>query len=759
MKQLQELLVNEKVRKLFQGMRIGIEKESQRVTLDGCLAETPHPAALGSRDYHPYIQTDFSETQVEMITPVFETIDDTMKFLSALHEVVLRSMPEEEMFWPLSMPPVLPEQEKDIIIARLSDQGDVNYRRYLAKVYGKRKQMVSGIHYNFEFSPEFLANLFEIQTEFSTIKEMKTNIYLQVSRKYLRYRWLITYLFGAAPYAEAGYFDATHARPEEPVRSIRNSEYGYTNRDDVVVSYASIRDYIQDIENLVESGKLIEAKEFYSPIRLRGGSHFEDVETNGVNYVELRNIDLHPFVPYGTDKDTLQFIHLFIMAMLWQPESDVPADELLAQGTEINNRVALEHPLTKTKWYDEGMMLLDGMLEMAEAIGLPQSDVALILSAKEALEQPEKTLAGQMVLKGRNGLSNQELAICLGKKYHDKAHAKPYQLAGYRHMELSTQIFMFDVLQKGVRLEVLDETDQFLKLKHGNRIEYVKNANMTSLDSYIVPLIMENKTVTKKILAKAGFRVPKGSEFSSLDEAVAAYDYFREDAIVVKPKSTNYGIGITIFKDGATKEDYIEALGIAFSEDDSVLVEEFMPGTEYRFFVLDGETKAIMKRIPANVKGDGERTIAELVAEKNTDPLRGTHHRSPLEQIQLGDIEQLMLKEQGYTVDSVPAWDEIVYLRENSNVSTGGDSINITEGIHASYKTIAEQAVTALGAKICGIDLIIPDAGVPSDTGSNTYGIIEANFNPAMHMHIYPFAGESRRLTTDVLKALYPELY
>ena len=100
---------------------------------------------------------------------------------------------------------------------------------------------------------------------------------------------------------------------------------------------------------------------------------------------------------------------------------------------------------------------------------------------------------------------------------------------------------------------------------------------------------------------------------------------------------------------------------------------------------------------------------------------------------------------------------EIVYLRENSNVSTGGDSIDVTDQIPDDYKKIAVDAVAALGVKICGIDLIIENTEVPA-SHQNAYGIIEANFNPMMYMHIYPYKGESRRLTMHVIQYLFPEL-
>src|SRR5699024_1039629 len=130
----------------------------------------------------------------------------------------------------------------------------------------------------------------------------------------------------------------------------------------------------------------------------------------------------------------------------------------------------------------------------------------------------------------------------------------------------------------------------------------------------------------------------------------------------------------------------------------------------------------------------------------------------PLEKIQFGKIEQMTVEEQGYSMESVPPAGEIVYLRDNSNVSTGGDSIDYTDLMDESYKQIAVGITKAVGATIAGIDMMIPDYQVPSTPQNPGYGVIEANFNPMMMMHIYPYQGKSRRLTMDVLALLLPEL-
>lgn len=749
---IKELLANDRVKPYVSKARFGIEKEGQRVDLSGNLATTNHPEILSARDEHPYIQRDFAETQMELITPVTDSVEELLSYLSAIHEVAYHSIGDQEMLWPLSMPPQLPESEEEIFIAKLKNVESVQYRRYLAKTYGSRKQMISGIHYNFEFGDELIQALFNVQSDIDDYKQFKTEIYLKVTRNYLHYRWLVNYFYGASPSSEKNFFEDSPLN--EPVRSIRNSRYGYTNSDDINVSYSSIQKYVSDLSLMVEKGLLSEEKEFYSAVRLRNGHHIPNLETNGISYIELRNIDLNPFETHGISYEQAEFLHLFLLYLLWKDEG-INKDQWVQEGDSLSDLVALEHPLQQTQLREEAEAIIDEMEQLVEIMRLTVSN-SFFTNLREMLTDPSKTLAGRLYKESENS-SQSEVATRLAKENFHQLWDKPYQLTGFTDMELSTQLLMFDAIQLGIRVEILDRQDQFLKLQFKDHVEYVKNGNMTSKDSYISTLIMENKTVTKKILHKRGFRVPLGDEFNDIEQALRSYEMFAATPFVVKPKTTNYGLGISIFKDGTTYEDYQQAITLAFQEDSSVLIEEFLNGTEYRFFVLNDEVHAVLLRTPANVTGDGKQTIEELVNQKNLDPLRGKDHRTPLELIQLGELEQLMLKGQGYQLDSIPKKDEVVYLRENSNVSTGGDSIDMTDQIPDDYKKIAADAVAALGAKISGIDLIIEDINVPA-AEHKAYGIIEANFNPSMYMHIYPYKGKSRRLTMHILHYLFPEV-
>ena len=728
----------------------GIERESLRVDRQGKLAHTPHPSWLGARSFHPYIQTDFCEFQMELITPVAKSTTEARRFLGAITDVAGRSISKDELLWPLSMPPRINAQE--IQVAQLENEFERHYRNYLAEKYGTKLQAISGIHYNMELGKDLVEALFQESDQIDIIA-FKNALYLKLAQNYLRYRWVITYLFGAAPVAEQGFFDQ---EVPELVRSFRNSDHGYVNKEEIQVSFASLEDYVSAIENYIEQGDLIAEKEFYSAVRFRGQKVNRSFLDKGITYLEFRNFDLNPFERIGISQTTMDTVHLLLLAFLWldAPEN---VDQALAQGHALNEKIALSHPLEPLPSEAETQNITTTLDQLVQHFGLGDYHQSLVKQVKDAFADPNQTLAAQL-LPHIKDKSLADFALDKALAYHDYDWTAHYALKGYEEMELSTQMLLFDAIQKGLHFEILDEQDQFLKLWHKDHVEYVKNGNMTSKDNYVVPLAMANKTVTKKILADAGFPVPAGDEFTSLEQGLAYYPLIKGKQIVVKPKSTNFGLGISIFQEPASLDNYKKALEIAFAEDTAVLVEEFIPGTEYRFFILDGRCESVLLRVAANVVGDGKHTIRELVAQKNANPLRGRDHRSPLEIIKLGDIEQLMLTQQGYAPDDILPEGKKVNLRRNSNISTGGDSIDVTETIDSSYQELAAAMATSMGAWACGVDLIIPDKTQPASKEKPHFTCIELNFNPAMYIHTYCAEGPGQAITPKILDKLFPEV-
>lgn len=754
---IQQIIKQHHLELLFQQGTFGIEKESQRVHSDGSIVTSSHPKAFGNRRFHPYIQTDFAESQLELVTPPMKKLEDTLRWLSAIHEVTLRTLPENEFIFPFSMPAGLPPEEH-IKVAQLDNHEDVAYREHLVQSYGKYKQMVCGIHYNFQIDPKFIEALFHAQNETQSAVDFQNDFYLKIAKNFLRYQWILLYLFSATPTVEEKYFRGNlPLKPHQYVRSLRSGKYGYVNDPKIHVSYDSLQEYVETLEHWVKSGDLIAEKEFYSSVRLRGAKKARDLLEKGIQYLEFRLFDLNPFAPYGMELADAKFIHYFILLMVWL--DDTADQEGIKLGKARLAEVAWEDPREQSVYAVEGELVLLEMLKMLEQLNVSDEIKTIVKDKLGQFADPSQTLCAKVVSAIEQVGSYQQLGADIAQSNKAKAFERFYALSAFDNMELSTQALLFDAIQKGLNIEILDEHDQFISLQFGDHLEYVKNGNMTSHDSYISPLIMENKVVTKKVLAKVGFNVPQSIEFTDVKNAVENFPLFENRAVVIKPKSTNFGLGISIFQQGVTdRDDFAKAVEIAFREDKEIMVEDYLLGTEYRFFVLGDQTLAVLLRVPANVIGDGVHTVAELVAAKNAHPLRGDGSRTPLKKIALGDIEQLQLKEQGLTVDSIPAKDQLVQLRANSNISTGGDSIDMTDEMHASYKEIAVGISKAMGAAVCGVDLIIPDLKQPAEPSLRSWGVIEANFNPMMMMHIFPFSGQSRRLTMNVIKMLFPEL-
>jgi glutamate--cysteine ligase len=327
-----------------------------------------------------------------------------------------------------------------------------------------------------------------------------------------------------------------------------------------------------------------------------------------------------------------------------------------------------------------------------------------------------------------------------------------FQLPGYEDLELSTQLVIREALARDHQVEVLDRSDNFIRVTGNGKSELLKQASKAACDSYMTFLIMENKAVTKQILDEHGIRVPKGGMYTDPAEAFKAIRFFNFSRTVIKPKTTNFGIGISFVNQSDKDEVLRAAIAGAFEHDHSILIEEFLTGTEYRFLTIGDKTIGITLRVPANVVGDGEHSIAELVEIKNQDPRRGENYLKPLEKIRLDETECGILADQGLTPDAVPAAREQIFLRHNSNMSTGGDTLDYTDQVHQGYKDLAVRSAHAADASICGVDLLIPDISVPPT--EDNYGVVELNFNPILLIHDYPYEGENRKSGAALLDFL-----
>lgn len=735
---------------------LGIERETLRVQPDGTISSYPHRKDWGTRNHQPYIQTDFAESQVEIITPPEYTADHLMSWLKAAHQIVSEDIVEEQdLLWPFSMPACIPTDTTKIKIAQLTNQKEYAYREGLARLYGKHVQLISGIHYNFQLNPDVIEANYQQHGGQEPFIDYHNETYMHLVRNYFRYRWFLTYFLGASPYVAENYSTNFYGKPHQiPMRSIRQSRYGYQNKETVVMDYTDLYSFVQTIEAALQRGDLHLEKELYRDVRLRGASPTRDLLKKGISYLEFRNIDINPYLPYGIDKETINFIRHFLISILFL--EDDRQDNQVVEGHQMNYRIAEAHPLDACPFKEEALHIIQVMDRVNQELSLPYwpSKREYLI---QALDQPELTLAGQIVTETPDSTDYLEMGLTLAQQHQQTMLEQPFLLHGFEDFELSTQDVLKEAIRRGIRVDIIDKQDNFLQLSYKDQQELVRNANMTRLDSLITYFSMENKVATKFILSQNNIRVPNGKNFNTFEAANAYYSLLPNTGLVIKPKNTNYGLGISIFVDKPNEKEYQESILLALAEDDTVIIEEYVKGTELRFYLQNHEVLGIVERQPAQVIGDGTSSIQQLIEKENQNPLRGVKHMAPMTTLELGSVEILQLKHQGLTVDSVPEAGQIVHLRENSNVSTGGISIDRTHDVHPSYIHLAQNAARALDAHFCGVDMIIEDYSVPAD--NHNYAIIEANYNPNITIHRHPGEGEPRLLGKAVLEELFPEAF
>jgi len=740
----------------------GVEKENIRVDKNGVISQTLHPAAFGDKLNHPYITTDFSESQVEMITPPLPSIHETLGFLETIHDIVSLEL-DNEYLWPQSIPPILPDEDQ-IPIAQYSTGGSKEeaYREKLAKKYGKKKQVISGIHFNISLNDTLLNMLYQHTSQAIPFESFKDEVYLKMTRQLLRHRWLYLLIFGSSPIVDPTYELKCCDLPiyftsKTRGLSLRNSCFGYGNIEDLYPDYSSAKEYLQSIEQMVKEGTLTATKELYASVRPKFTPNSQTI-----SYLEARFVDINPLSKIGLTADMLHFIHLLVIYGLLTDEQDNFAPKFQAVANLNQGNISLhglneDIPFTTENGsvinaWDEAKQIILGMMDLYSTLEMDAPDYFDSLKyAREMILHPEQRIV-QQILSETDIKGFIPFHLEKAKDYLQQSKQNTYNFKGLEDMELSTQLLLREAVRRGIAFDILDKAENFIRLKRDDNTQYVRQATKTSLDNYASILAMENKVITKLILEEHGIRVPKGLDYSDKISAKADFIYFKDKPVVIKPKSTNFGLGITIIKSNTDSRIFERAIDIAFDCDSSILIEEFIEGKEFRIFVMNNEVVGILHRVPANVTGNGILSIRELVVEKNKDPLRGKGYHTPLEKIQLNEAESMFLKAQGKDFETIPGDNEKVFLRENSNISTGGDSIDFTDDIPDSYKEIAVQAAKALGVKITGLDMIIPD--YTQEATNENYAIIELNFNPAIHIHCHPYKGKNRKLNEKLLDIL-----
>jgi D-alanine-D-alanine ligase-like ATP-grasp enzyme len=322
----------------------------------------------------------------------------------------------------------------------------------------------------------------------------------------------------------------------------------------------------------------------------------------------------------------------------------------------------------------------------------------------------------------------------------------------------SSRLLAEEAQKRGIRLRHLNpyqEENAFLELRLGAHCEYLCGSRSSCLGA-LANQILTNKALTKDFLRRQRV-VPTEGELFLVSDTQGIRKFIQEAGCPCVLKKYDGAHGDRVF---LHVRDSASALGILqkyFRQEKYVLVEKEFSGKEYRFLATREKLLAVTWREPANVVGDGRSSIRQLIARKNQDPRRGENYSKPLVTIRLDEHLQAKLQSQGLELETVPTSGQKIYLRDNSNISTGGDSIDVTDQAHPQLQRIAVRAVQAIpGLPYAGVDIMVRE-DISARPRRGGYAVLEMNASPGIFLQHFPYAGPPRDVAGEIMDILFPE--
>lgn len=304
------------------------------------------------------------------------------------------------------------------------------------------------------------------------------------------------------------------------------------------------------------------------------------------------------------------------------------------------------------------------------------------------------------------------------------------------------RMILEEMMSRGILFKKLSENK--IKISHGKKSYIIKNGRVRdSPNNPLVPRIVGMKDVTSRILRRRGFNAIENTVFNKTD-VNRAWNWAQPILpVVLKPAGGN--LGKDVYVNISDYDEFKKRFNQIGKKHNEILVEQFIEGQEYRFLCINNEIVAVNKRIRANVVGNGKNSILELVEIKNKRKEKSISHKK----IKLNNKSQRVITKQGYTLNSIPSIGEIVFIRETSNIATGGDAIDVTDEIDSEVKEHIRKAVRSIkGLFIGGVDVLIKD---------DTPYIIEVNTLPGMLGHDYPWEGKPRGTMKKLVDEMFPD--
>ncbi|EPE37843.1 glutamate-cysteine ligase [Candidatus Photodesmus katoptron] len=499
---------------VFRQYTRGIEREALRCYKNGRLATTPHPKGLGSAYSNRWITTDFSESLLEFITPVSNDISVLLSQLEDMHHFTQTKLGKERL-WPLSMPCHI-SNENDINLAQYGSSNSAKmkmlYRKGLKYRYGSLMQIISGVHFNFSFPDSFWDALFGEQDNISR-RLSKSKTYFGLIRNYYRFGWLIPYFFGASPALCSSFVkDKNVTLPFKNIgktlylpkaTSLRLSDLGYINsfQNSFKISLNTLEQYLNDLnqairmpsENFRKIGVKINGEhrqlnsnllqienELYTPIRPKciaknGEKPAEALKNFGVEYIEVRSLDINPYSPIGITKEQICFLDIFLTWASLIDSDHMDYSEFIyccdnwrkvvLQGRKIGLELRIDYHYEKIITLQEcAKDIFKDLLLIAKSMDIVHSsteyqDICTKLSSW--INDPELTVSGQLLEMTKRYGSFKEVGYRLGEQYRSTYLNHRYKV--YSSQELENEVVRSRYAQANQEKTDIQSFDEYLE--------------------------------------------------------------------------------------------------------------------------------------------------------------------------------------------------------------------------------------------------------------------------------------------------------
>jgi glutamate--cysteine ligase len=461
------------------GIKRGIERESLRIKSDGVISAKGHPKGVGCALTNGHITTDFSESLLEFITPVSESSTQTLQQLKDLQKFTLEKM-DGELLWPISMPCFIDHQD-DIVLAQFgrSNVGQMKtlYREGLKNRYGSMMQAIAGVHFNISFPDTLWQSLHTLNQSDDSLENFISDGYLALIRNFKRELWLISYMFGASPALCSSFLQGRNTDLPfkklgkgtlylEVGTALRLGDLGYTNsaQSSLRVMYNSLDEYVAGLKKAINTPSEIYGdvddyrsenpkqlnknilqieNEFYSPIRPKRNAKNGETPTDallraGIEYIEIRALDVNPFSEVGIDIEQIHFLDVFLTYCLlkdsapmnWQEQahSTENLDTVVNQGREPGLMLNFNNDSRSlASWGDEIFSQLGEVANwMDNAYGVNYYSNTVKRMATW-IHKPELTYSGRYVSELKaSGLDNGHFALALANKYKQSHETAQY---------------------------------------------------------------------------------------------------------------------------------------------------------------------------------------------------------------------------------------------------------------------------------------------------------------------------------------------